>query len=264
MEEELRKRSEELQEQNERVLAAIDERNHFYRSVSHELRTPLTSIIGFAELLLEDSDEPLTQRQELKLKRVISNSHKLLGMVNDLLDLSRVEAGRMDVRWDTIKLDEFLRQIVNNLSPLAVGKMLKLNVDVPPDMPPLTTDEQKLGQIVVNLVSNAIKFTPEGRVDVSARLIGNAMQVDVRDTGTGIAADEIGHVFKEFYRGRKQGPGEYGSGLGLAIAKRLTSVLGGTLTVESELEKGSVFTLTLPVAPCAEVGAPGAASLSRE
>ncbi|MCE5197638.1 MAG: ATP-binding protein [Armatimonadota bacterium] len=247
MEQQIKDRSAELQEQNKRVTAAIEERDRFFRSVSHELRTPLTSVIGFAELLLEDTDEPLSDRQKAQLNRVVGNSHKLLGMVNDLLDLSKLEAGRIQIEPADVDLREFLEQVANNMMPLANNKKLTIDVRVDIDQPVVTTDEQKLGQVIVNLLSNAIKFTQSGGVTVSASGNENEVFISVADTGVGISEDEIEDIFKEFYQNRKQGAGKLGTGLGLSIARKLTTALGGRLEVNSRLGEGSTFTMSLPV-----------------
>ncbi|MCL5103155.1 MAG: ATP-binding protein [Armatimonadetes bacterium] len=253
MEEELRERSEELQAQNQKVLAAAEERNRFFRSVSHELRTPLTSIIGFAEILLEDTDEPLTDRQQMKLKRVVVNSHKLLGMVNDLLDLSKIEAGRMEIHWGQVEIGEFLEHLVSNMMPLAAGKQLNVKLDVQSKLFGIITDEQRLSHIMVNLISNAIKFTTKGTITVSASESDSSLSISVQDTGVGIPKEELELVFKEFYRGRGKRASEQGTGLGLTIAQRLALLLGGEITIRSTVGEGSTFTLRLPLAPGAHL-----------
>lgn len=247
MEDELRLRSEELQLQHIKVLSAIEERDRFFRNVSHELRTPLTSVIGFAELLMEDTEEPLSSRQKKQLSRVIGNSHKLLGMVNDLLDMSRIEAGRMELHVGAVKVEEFLLQIVANLAPLASGKDLDLDVTITGTLPTVQTDEQKLGQIMVNLISNAIKFTNQGSVKISASATEKSFSISVKDTGQGIPTEDLKNIFKEFYRGHKQAPNERGSGLGLAIAQRMAGLLGGRISVKSMPGEGSTFKVTLPL-----------------
>ncbi|MCE5314228.1 MAG: HAMP domain-containing sensor histidine kinase [Armatimonadota bacterium] len=229
--------------------ASIEERNMFFRSVSHELRTPLTSIIGFAELLLEDTEEPLSERQKALLGRVVGNSHKLLGMVNDLLDLSRLDAGSMPIKWSSVDLSGFLEQIVSNMMPLVKEKNLSLSLDVVEGLPELITDERKLGYVVVNLLSNAIKFTNKGGVRISVVDKGELLSILVSDTGIGIPPEDFDLIFKEFSRGRAAESKNTGSGLGLAIARRLAARLGGEITLESVLGKGSTFSLTLPIMP---------------
>jgi len=247
MAEELRKRTEELEVQNQKVLKAIQDKDRFCRIMSHELRTPLTSIIGFATMLLDDPDEPLTDRQRASVERIASNSKKLLDLVNGLLDLSRLDAAKIEIEPSRIAVGKFLEQVVDSLKPLAKGKDLKLSVDVPDDIPEIVTDQRMLNQIVVNLVSNAIKFTPQGNVRVIARKNGSDILIAVEDTGIGIPPEDLPFVFEEFYRSSRPGHKTTGTGLGLAISKRLAELLGGEITVQSKENFGSTFTLVLPI-----------------
>jgi signal transduction histidine kinase len=224
----------------------MEERNRFFRYVSHEFRTPLTSVIGFTEYLIEDEDEPLTQNQKHQLLKVHSSAHRLLGMVDDLLDISKVEAGRMEVQKNEIDLDDMIEQIVDSERPLAAEKALDINIGVSDDLPDLVTDEQKLSQIILNLLSNAIKYTQEGTITINAFSGNDAVKISIRDTGIGIAEDELANIFKEFYR-VQGGTVQRGTGLGLTIVKKFTELLGGSVTVESKLYAGSTFTVTLPV-----------------
>ncbi|MCE5323676.1 PAS domain S-box protein [bacterium] len=244
LEQEIRTRSEELQAQNSKAMAAIEEKNRFFRNVSHELRTPLTSIIGFAELLLEDTQEPLSERQKAQLGRVVGNSHKLLAMVNDLLDLSRLDAGRMRLECGNVNVEEMLGQIVCNMMPLAQNKKLSVSVSIPKKLPVIITDEQKLGQIVVNLLSNAIKFTQSGGVTIKAVKNAKFISISVSDTGVGIPEGELEEIFMEFSRGSAS---NVGTGLGLAIARRLAGFLGGEISVSSKVGVGSTFMLKMPI-----------------
>lgn len=247
MEQEIRERSHQLEVQNEEVRSAMEQKTRFFRNVSHELRTPITSVIGFAELLLEDTDEPLSDRQRMALERVTGNAHKLLGLVNDLLDLSKLEANSMRVRLAEVRLDVLLDQVVSNMMPLARDKGLELSVRVEGDLPVVTTDEQRLGQILVNLISNAVKFTHEGCVTVSAAPNGKSVKIAVRDTGIGIPPEEQDRIFEEFYQATRLPSGSRGTGLGLSITQRLAALLGGEISVESEIGVGSTFTVALPL-----------------
>lgn len=246
MEEEINTRSEELAAQNQRVMEMVAERDRFFRNVSHELRTPLTSIVGFTELLLEDEEEPLSDRQKHLMRRVVGNSHKLLALVNDLLEISRAESGRMEIRPGEINLDQYLPNVVGNLSSLAAAKNLHLSVSISQEIPIVCTDEQKLGQIIVNLVSNAIKFTVSGGVDVNAYVEADSFSISVTDTGLGIAEEDFENIFEEFYRVGQPGVRQHGSGLGLSIVKKLTTLLGGKIHIKSVVGKGSTFTVTFP------------------
>lgn len=247
MAEELRKRTEELEVQNQKALKAVQDKDRFCRVVSHELRTPLTSIIGFATMLLDDSEEPLTDRQRAGVERIANSSKKLLDMVNGLLDLSRLDAAKIEIELSRIAVGRFLEQVVDSLRPLARDKDIKLSVEVPSDFPEIVTDQRMLNQIVVNLVSNAIKFTPEGSVRVIARRNGTSVHIAVEDTGIGIPPEDLPFVFEEFHRSSRPGPRPPGTGLGLAISKRLAELLGGKITVQSKENIGSTFTLVLPI-----------------
>jgi|GEM_PF-1190818 len=247
MEEEIRRQNEELQAQNQKVMAVIEDKDRFFRSVSHELRTPLTSVIAFSELLIDDHDEPLTSGQKKALDRIAGNAQKLLSFVNDLLDLSKLEVHKMSVELTEVELKKHLEQLVSNMAPLAGDKNLDISLSVPDGLPKLITDEQKLGQIIVNLVSNAIKFTSEGGVEITAAKNSNSISISVRDTGIGIPAEDLDNIFKEFYQGSNRGAGQRGTGLGLSIAQKLTTFLGGSLTVTSIKNAGSTFTLNIPV-----------------
>ncbi|MDO8586093.1 MAG: PAS domain-containing sensor histidine kinase [Armatimonadota bacterium] len=244
---ELRKRADRLQAQHARLKAATVQKASFFASMSHELRTPMTSIIGFTELLLDDLEDPVSAGQRELLLKVSQNGRRLLGMVNDLLDLSRLESRRMTPVVSEVDLGLLMEQIVANMRPLAKDKDLEIVVTNGGPTTNVYTDEQKLSQILVNLISNAIKFTPSGRVTVAAEATGSQIQVSVSDTGLGIPRSEHRKIFDEFHtmaqRGRQKMPG---TGLGLAITKKLCDLLGGKINVVSEPGKGSTFTVLLP------------------
>lgn len=249
MEREIRERSEQLEVQNAKVMAAMQDKARFFRSVSHDLRTPLTSVIGFTELLLEDADDPLTQHQRLSVGRVAENAHRLLAMVNDLLDLSRLEAQQVSLELSRTDLKALLTQIVESMAPLARDKNLAISVEVPDGFPEVITDERKLRHIIVNLLSNAIKFTSAGSIRIAAQRDGGSFLVTVQDTGIGIPEADLEVIFEEFQQGSRRGAGQRGTGLGLAIARRMAAVLGGRVTVQSKEGTGSTFALHLPVSP---------------
>ncbi len=238
-----------LREQNKQVLAAIEEKNRFFRSISHELHTPLCSIVGFTELLLEDTDNPLTDAQKKQLEKVRYNADKLLEMVNDMLDLSKIEAKQIKLNIAKVDLKEFLNNIVESIMPLALEKRLNIETCFPDSMPLISTDSQKLGQIIENLLSNAIKFTQEGKIKLSVHINEKSISIQISDTGIGIPESDLPHLFKEFYRGSASYSKIRGTGLGLAISQRLASLLGGNITVESQIGIGSTFTLHLPLDP---------------
>lgn len=241
-------RTEDLESRNKTILAMVEERNRFYRHVSHEVRTPLTSIIGFSEVLLEDEEEPLTLGQKAVTQKVVDSGHRLLDMINNLLDISRAEAGKMEVNYSKIKLDMLIEQVADNIAPLISEKALNLNVNLTDNIPVIVTDEQKLTQILTNLLSNAIKYTHEGTISIGVTSTADSVSIKVEDTGVGIPQNELENIFKEFHR-VQVGPPQRGSGLGLAIVQKFTDMLGGSISVQSSLGAGSTFTLTLPVTP---------------
>jgi len=249
IEDELRKRTERLEEQHQKLTLATDQKTRFFASMSHELRTPMTSIVGFTELLLDDVEDPVSSGQRELLLKVSQNAHRLLGMINDLLDLSRMESGRITPTVAEVRLDRLLDQIVSNMMPLAKDKDLSLVTSSPVERS-VYTDEQRLSQILVNLLSNAIKFTPSGRVEVRTQVNDGRFQIVVSDTGIGIRPSDIPKIFEEFHTGSESAKHRIpGTGLGLAITKKLTELLGGKITVASQIGKGSAFTVTLPNRP---------------
>jgi len=248
MEQELRSRTEELEMQRQRAIAAAEEKDRLARVISHELRTPLTSIIGFTDMLLEDEDQPLTPRQRLQMERVAESARRLLDMVNGLLDLSKINAFQSEVELSRVDLGTLLENVVSGLMPIGRSRNLVVSCHVPDDLPQITTDRHKLAHIVVNLVSNAIKFTEQGCVRVIAARNCRTVSISVHDTGVGIPPEDLPHIFKEFYRAGGSSK-QQGTGLGLAIAQKLASLLGGEITVRSKEGVGSIFTLRLPITP---------------
>jgi PAS domain S-box-containing protein len=247
VEDDLRQRAEKLEAQHRKLQATTEQKSTFFAGMSHELRTPMTSIIGFTELLLEDIEDPVSRGQRELLLKVSQNSHRLLGMINDLLDLSRMESGRMPISIDEVELARLISQIVANIGPLARDKNLEFLTPGKLSLPSVYTDEAKLSQILINLVSNAIKFTQFGKIEVSAEVADGKACISVSDTGIGIAKKDLRYIFDEFHRvseiGQKKMPG---TGLGLAITKRLCKLLGGKISVTSEVGVGSTFTVVLP------------------
>jgi signal transduction histidine kinase len=220
--------------------------------MSHELRTPLNCIIGFSEVL--QSLEALNDKQKRYAQNIQKSGRLLLDMINDILDLAKMEAGKMEVRLSEFRIDQIIATQCDMVRSLAEEKNIDLLVETESDLPLLYQDQAKVQQILTNLLSNAIKFTPEGgRITVGAR--GNARgQVEfwVADTGVGISEPEMEIIFEKFRQGkavlgRDNLTREYsGTGLGLSIVKELCKLLGGEITVESELGKGSIFRVVIP------------------
>jgi signal transduction histidine kinase len=239
---------EELGTTNARLLQANQLKSQFLASMSHELRTPLNSIIGFSKVLLNRLDGDLTERQETYIRSVHKSGTHLLGLINSILDFSRIEAGKVEVHAEEFDLAELVAECIESSLPLVRGKPLRVDKDVSLDLPLLSADRIKVKQVLLNLVGNAIKFTAGGRVVVRARTSGESVQVSVVDTGIGIREDDLPRLFEPFHRlnnamALKAG----GTGLGLAISKRFVELQGGAIWAESRENQGSTFHFTLPL-----------------
>jgi signal transduction histidine kinase/CheY-like chemotaxis protein len=238
----------EIAEKTDSLARAGAVKSRMVANVSHEFRTPLNSIIGLSRLLLAKTDGALTQEQEKQIGFILKSADTLSELVNDLLDLSKLEAGKVGLRADRFKLAELFAAARGMLRPLAMNPEVQLVFENVPESLTLETDEGKVSQILRNLVSNALKFTDQGEVRVSARTTDRGrVEVEVRDTGIGIAPENLSRVFEEFsqidsHLQRKS----KGTGLGLSLSRRLAEFLGGTLTVQSRLGEGSTFTLSIP------------------
>lgn len=246
-EDEVRKRTKRLEAQHTKLQAATEQKASFFASMSHELRTPMTSIIGFTELLLEDLEDPVSPAQRELLLKVCQNSRRLLGMINDLLDLSRLESKRVTPVISEVDLQLLTEQVMADIEPLARDKSLKLTITNRGPQTKVYTDEHKFSQILVNMVSNAIKFTPTGRITVVTSANDKEIVLEVSDTGIGIPKSERKKIFDEFHTSFDRTKHKTtGTGLGLAITKKLCELLGGKIKLISEVDKGSTFTVTLP------------------
>lgn len=222
-------------------------KSEFLASVSHELRTPLHTIIGFTDLLKEDPHQTLSIRQMRFVENIERDSAQLLALINDVLDLSRIEAGGLLIRPELMNLRSALAESIESVRSSAENKMLSLDLDCS-DVICITADPTRLRQILVNLLSNAIKFTPaQGSVSVIAVPEGPIVRISVKDTGIGITEAEQQHIFEKFYQvGVTTGGNREGTGLGLAICQHLVALQGGHLTVASQLGEGSIFSFSLP------------------
>jgi signal transduction histidine kinase len=234
------------------------QRSAFFASMSHELRTPVNALLGYAHVLREGIYGPLTDRQDHALKRMESAGAHLLELVDDLMDLARLEAGRLELHLRPVALDTLVAEVTAGARPLARSRGLELLVDVPADLPTLVSDAARLRQVVRNLLSNAVKFTHTGGVSLVARPAGDhAVEIAVADTGIGIAPEEIPRIFDDFRQVDQSSSREFsGTGVGLSLVRKLLGVLGGSLLVESVPGEGSVFTVRLPLrSPVAESAA---------
>ena len=245
----LKKVNEDLEEQSKRAEAANRAKSEFLASMSHELRTPLNAIIGFSELLIDEPAEGYDQGSRSSyLESIYDSGRHLLALINDILDLSKVEAGRMELRSERVHLQEVVHHVLTTIEPLAASKRIQLLSDMGM-AGDVVADGGKIRQILYNLVSNAIKFTPEaGQIRVRARQDAEVATITVEDTGPGIASEDQERIFHEFQQ-LDAGPGRQheGTGLGLALTKRFVELHGGRIWVQSARGEGSQFHFTLPV-----------------
>jgi signal transduction histidine kinase len=219
--------------------------------MSHELRTPLNAIIGFSEVLLERLFGDVNVKQEEYLNDILSSGRHLLSLINDILDLAKIEAGRMELEAAEFHLPQAIDNALVLVRERALRRGIALEASVDARLGVLKGDERKVKQVLLNLLSNAVKFTPEGgRIEVRASLVDGQAQVAVADTGVGIAPEDHEAVFEEFRQvGTDYARKREGTGLGLALARKFVELHGGTLRVTSQLGEGATFTFTLPVTP---------------
>jgi signal transduction histidine kinase len=261
----------EIQEKNEQLEVAnlklrdLDRlKSDFVSNVSHELRTPLTAIKGSVDLVLREALGPLNERQTHHLRRLRSNTQHLTGLINDLLDLSKIEAGRIELNSTRVSLGGLVHEVGETLRPVAAEKGITLEAATAEPATLVWADRDKITQVLTNLIGNAIKFNPpHGTVTVcSASDDAEWVRVSVADNGPGVAADERERIFEKFYQGAQNGgPKPKGTGLGLAISKTLVELHGGKIWVESELNRGSTFCFTLPAAVAGDAKAPAHAAM---
>lgn len=237
---------------NEREVERV--KSQFVSTVSHELRTPLTSIKGYVELILEGEAGDLAPLQQEFLEIVRHNANRLLLLINDLLDVSRIESGKLELRRAPLQLAPLVSAAVAILQPQLDAKRLQLSIELQQPLPPLLADEGRLAQILVNLLSNACKYTPAaGRITIIARAANDMLRIDVSDTGVGLTQAELQRLFTRFFRAENRSTQEAGgAGLGLAITRSLVELHGGRIEVRSEPGVGSTFSVYLPLAPLAE------------
>lgn len=245
-------RTQELQEANRQLEAASRHKSEFLANMSHELRTPLNAIMGFSEVLLERMFGELNEKQAEFVQDVLGSGRHLLALINDILDLSKVEAGRMELHLAPFNLVLAVEGAINLIRERAARHGISLRVTADDALGEFVADERKVRQILLNLLSNAVKFTPDGgRVEATAVRAGDWAQISVSDTGIGIAPEDQETVFEEFRQvGGQHAQKREGTGLGLSLARRFVELHGGTIRLQSEAGKGSTFTFTLPVRPC--------------
>jgi len=246
LERKVAERTKELTVANEKLAEASEHKSRFLANVNHELRTPLSSIIGYARLLRRETEGQISSLQRDNLEDLLRNAERLLALIDSLLDLAKIESGKMEVHPELVQIDELVQSAVTTIEPMLNKEQIRLVCDVPVDIAPVYTDGEKLRQILLNLLGNAVKFTNRGEIKISACQVNGDFKLAVGDTGIGIDNADLARIFEEFDRGPLASEGQYhGTGLGLAIVKRLVDVLGGSIAVESEVGKGSMFTVTL-------------------
>ncbi|HEX4926864.1 MAG TPA: ATP-binding protein, partial [Burkholderiales bacterium] len=239
----------EIQEKTRELEVANQHKSEFLANMSHELRTPLNAIIGFSEVLIEQMFGEVNEKQADYLKDIHESGRHLLSLINDILDLSKIEAGRMELELSRFHLPSAIGNAMTLVRERAQRHGIRLDQEIDPRLGEFGGDERKVKQILLNLLSNAVKFTPDGgHIDVRARLDTDKVEIAVRDTGVGIAPEDQRLLFEEFRQvGRDGARKAEGTGLGLALAKKFAVLHGGDIRVESEPGTGSTFTVSLPL-----------------
>ena len=238
----------EIQDKSRQLAEASQHKSQFLANMSHELRTPLNAILGYTELMADGAYGDPSEKMLGVLKRLESNGRHLLGLINDVLDLSKIEAGQLVLDLADYSLQSVAQTVYSAVEPLAADKKLTFKVEVAPNLPPGRGDERRLTQVLLNLVGNAIKFTDAGEVAIKAAVADGSFNVAVHDTGPGISPADQAKLFQEFQQAdntitRKKG----GTGLGLAISKRIIEMHGGRIWIDSVVGQGSTFSFTVPV-----------------
>jgi len=246
-----RKQSErDLQEKNTALERANEAKDSFLASMSHELRTPLNGIIGFAEFLADGKPGTINPKQREYLEDILNSGRHLLHLINDILDIVKIQAGKLELNPETFRLEAVIQEVRAGVRPIAQNKHIHVSLQVAAGLGTVTLDEQRFKQVLFNLLSNALKFTDDaGEVGIRADLEGSGrFRLSVRDSGIGIKAEDIKRLFKEFEQLETGTDRRFGgTGLGLALTRKIVEMQGGTIDVESEVSKGSTFTVILPL-----------------
>jgi adenylate cyclase len=240
----------EIQDKNRQLQQASENKSQFVSSMSHELRTPLNAIIGLTDMLVKNAARFGTEKAQEPLQRVNRAGTHLLGLINQVLDLSKIEAGKLELNPQTVQLRPLINEVIGTAGQLAEQNKNRLVVDAQENLGALTVDAMRLRQILLNLLSNACKFTKAGEVRLAARKVSNGsnfVEFVVSDTGIGMTAEQQAKLFEEFSQADATTAQRFGgTGLGLAITRKLARMMGGDVTVASEPGKGSIFTVRLP------------------
>jgi signal transduction histidine kinase len=238
----------EIEEKSRQLAVASQHKSEFLANMSHELRTPLNAIIGFSEVLSERMFGELNEKQDEYLKDIHASGQHLLSLINDILDLSKIEAGKMELELSDFDLPMTIDNALMLIRERAGRRSIALNTAVGERVGQVHADERKIRQVLLNLLSNAIKFTPEGgRIEVEAKPVNGSIEVSVSDTGVGIAPEDQEAVFEEFRQVGTADKKVEGTGLGLALSRKFIELHGGKIWVESQVGQGSTFTFTVPV-----------------
>jgi PAS domain S-box-containing protein len=262
MQRELEERSEQLLAQQQQLLDKTEEvaranqlKSQFLANMSHELRTPLNAVVGFSELMLDEVPGKINEDQRQCLTDILQSSRHLLSLINEVLDLSKIESGRLEFRQEEVALTEVLESLTRTMMPILTPRQQSLDISLEEGLPPIRSDMGRLGQVLLNLVDNASKFTPDGgKLRVEAVRDGDWCQISVIDNGIGIQKEDQERIFEPFSRldnplGRQRG----GTGLGLTLVKQIVEKYGGKIWVDSEPGPGSRFTFTLPFVAGAKI-----------
>ena len=245
-----RREVDEIQDKSRQLALASEHKSQFVSSMSHELRTPLNAIIGLTEMMVKNAARFGTEKAQEPLQRVNRAGTHLLGLINQVLDLSKIEAGKLEFDPQTVQLAPLINEVIDTAQQLAEQNKNRLVVDAQENLGALTVDPMRLRQILLNLLSNACKFTKEGEVTLRARKVANGgrwIELAVADTGIGMTPEQQAKLFGEFSQADATTAQRFGgTGLGLAITRKLARMMGGDVTVTSEPGKGSVFTVRLP------------------
>ena len=245
---EQRHRTVELEEKGRELAEASQHKSQFLANMSHELRTPLNAILGYTELIIDGIYGETPEKAQAVLKRIESNGRHLLGLINDVLDLSKIEAGQLKLSLTDYSIKDVVYNVVSAVEPLATKKKLNFKVDVGADLPVGHGDEQKLTQVLLNLTGNAIKFTDTGEVAIKVAAANGTFSVAIKDTGPGISAADQEKLFQQFQQADNSiTKSKGGTGLGLAISKKIIELHGGSISVQSSVGHGSTFAFTLPI-----------------
>jgi signal transduction histidine kinase len=238
----------EIEDKSRQLEVASQHKSQFLANMSHELRTPLNAILGYTELIIDGIYGETPEKAQAVLKRVESNGKHLLGLINDVLDLSKIEAGQLKLSLADYSIKDVVYNVVSAVEPLATKKKLNFKVDVRPDMPTAHGDEQKLTQVLLNLTGNAIKFTDAGEVAIKVTAANGSYTVAIQDTGPGISAADQAKLFQQFQQADNSiTKTKGGTGLGLAISRKIIELHGGSISVQSSVGQGSTFAFTLPI-----------------